>query len=162
MALLFITIKSYAPDLDDYQKELERKSLELKLEYEALMQDEFSEENLRRLLFLLNVVNLEYIIKQSKLETGHYTSSLFRNHNALFGMHYPRIRKTTSSGWVIADGGRKVAKYDSWQSSVMDFILYLEYWVAKGYPLDDYPKFLVDVHYCEKGSTYIDLLNRIK
>jgi len=107
---------------------------------------EFTEKNL--ILFIGFLELPKACIYQARIETANYTSNLFINHNNLFGMHLPYIRKSTANGYVNADNS-KVSTYVSWQQSVLDFRLYLEYWISKGYDISDYYDFLTKVGYCE-------------
>lgn len=161
ITLLVTTMNLYAPELTPSDKESKEliKSNERELEY--LMQAKFSEDNLRRLLILLEVEHVDMVMKQSKLESGHYRSRVFREGNNFMGMHLPRVRDTYASGYMIADRGRKVATYDTWQDGVLDYIAYIQYFTDIGYCIKDYTQFLIDANYCEKGSYYIELLNKI-
>lgn len=129
--------------------------------YNELMQSEFSEANLRELLFLLDVPDIDIIFCQARLETSNFTSKLFREENNLFGMHMPYTRDSYAYEYVIADRRSRVASYRSWQSSVLDLKCFIDYSVSKGYSTDDYYKFLVDVGYCE-GDDYVDILKSMK
>jgi hypothetical protein len=160
--MLIISLISFgtmsAPNLSEYdkeQKELNKSDIQ---ELEYLMTAEFSEYNLTRLLQLLKVDHYQEIVKQAKLETGWFKSKLFIYHNNCFGMHYPYIRDTYSDRHVVADNGAKVASYASWQSSVLDLLLYFEYYKDLGYDLNNYYEFLVDAGYCEKGKGYVKIL----
>lgn len=157
LILVLISLNSYAPELSKENKEARELNRENQRELERLMTAEFSEDNLRNLLILLNVDHVEIIINQAKIESGWYKSPLFKNHNSLFGMHYPLIRDSYAYEYTIADNGRKCASYRSWQSSVLDFILRIEYYKNLGFPTKDYYLFLEETNYCEK-DIYIDLL----
>lgn len=60
------------------------------------------------------------VFAQTLIETGHFTSDLLHAENNLFGMKYPRSRKTTSSG--KSNGG--YASYNEWVDSVEDYSLW--------------------------------------
>lgn len=60
------------------------------------------------------------VFAQSLIETGHFTSDLLHTENNLFGMKYPRSRKTTSSG--MSESG--YASYEKWSDSVKDYSLW--------------------------------------
>lgn len=60
------------------------------------------------------------VFAQSLIETGHFTSDLLHAENNLFGMKYPRSRKTTSSG--MSKSG--YASYEKWSDSVKDYSLW--------------------------------------
>lgn len=159
LTLLILTCFNslFAPNLSMYQEHCKQVTKERIVRLNQLMTIEFSEDNLRELLVLLDAPNLIIIIEQMRLETGRFTSPLFLNHNNLTGMHYPRVRDTYASGYTIADNGRKCSSYKSWQSSVLDFLLRIEYYENLGYSSNDYYSFLENTGYCEKDG-YADLL----
>ncbi len=146
-----------APNLSEYQTELKQENMMRITRLNELMVADFSPENLKELLILLKAPEPNIIFNQAKLESGWFKSRLFIYQNNLFGMHYPRTRDTYSDRYVIADNGARVASYGSWQSSVLDLLLYFEYYESRGYSTADYYSFLVKVGYCEK-SVYVNIL----
>ena len=149
-----------APNLSKYQRHCKEATKERIIRLNELMTAEFSENNLRELLVLLNAPSPNIIVKQSKLETGWYKSKLFIYQNNLFGMHFANRRDTYSDRYVIADNGSKVASYGSWQSSVLDLLLYFNYYDKLGYDLTNYYEFLVDAGYCE-NDRYINIIKNM-
>ena len=109
-----------------------------------IKQSEFSEKLLVELLSLYNVPYKRYIIKQAILETGNFTSVIFMESHNLLGMKHPRVRPTTSIGT-----NRGHASYLHWTDSVIDYLLWLEYFKNRGWDTDDYFQFLRDVGYAE-------------
>ena len=89
--------------------------------YEETMREVFIDNN-------ISPVMVDILIAQARHETGNFTSSLFVNHNNLWGMQHPRTRHTTSTGpLATADGGRKgYAHYESIEDSARDMVLYLK------------------------------------
>ena len=160
IVLLITSLNALAPELDAEQKDSKELIKQNQRDYNKLMSSDFSEDNLRELLKLLNVSHIDIVINQTRLETGWYSSNLFRNHNNLFGMGYANHRESYAYEYTIADNGRKVASYRSWQSSVLDFIEYLKYYESLGNPINDYYSFLEDVGYCEKDS-YVNILKKM-
>ena len=83
----------------------------------------FSPELFLQALYLY-VDNPEIVYRQAVVETGWFTSPVFRNLNNIFGMHYAYTRETTAIGWRWADyyNGRhhKISKYTHWSDSVKD------------------------------------------
>lgn len=156
--IVFVGFKSlYAPDLPEVTTKQKEANMERIIRLDELMSAEFSPGNLKALLFYLEAPHPEIIFNQMKLETGWFRSNVFKNFNNLMGMHYPRIRDSYSFEYGIADNGRKVAIYRSWQSSVLDMLLYIEYYESLGYDSSDYYQFLRDIGYCEK-DTYTNIL----
>lgn len=85
----------------------------------------------------LNIAHPEIVLAQAKIESGNFKSSLFLQHNNLFGMKLPRKRATVATGKTPSG----FAKYKSWQYSVIDYALYQTY-SAKNLTEEDYIKFL--------------------
>lgn len=72
----------------------------------------------------------EYIAALSSLETGSWTSNIYRENNNLFGMRCPQIRETTAVG--CKNG---FAVYESTSDSIEDF---LKWWFYNNIPMDAY------------------------
>lgn len=70
---------------------------------------------------------IPYIIAQSKLETGNFTSRLALEEKNLFGMGVPRKRKSLRIGEFLAPNGENFSVYKSWTDSVKDYVIYLDY-----------------------------------
>ena len=81
--------------------------------------NEFSEDKLIAKLKELNVKFPYIVLAQSKLETGNFTSKIFRENNNLFGMREAKQRITTAQGTE-----NNHAYYHSWQESVLDYAFY--------------------------------------
>jgi hypothetical protein len=101
----------------------ESKTIEQFTEPELIMiyekANEFSEAKLRKMLKDLNVKHADIVLAQAKLETGNFTSVVFRNNHNLFGMREARSRISTNRG---TDLGHAV--YKNWNESVIDYALY--------------------------------------
>ena len=157
IAILINFNSLFAPELSDEQEKVKQVTKANIIRLDELMNAEFSSDALRELLVLLGAPSPEIAYKQARLESGNFTSRVFKEGNNLFGMHFPRIRDSYAHEYMIADNGKKVAKYRSWQSSVLDLMLYFEYYESLGYDTSDYYQFLVDASYCE-GSQYVNIL----
>ena len=81
--------------------------------------NQFSEDKLIDKLKELNVKFPWIALAQSKLETGNYTSKIFRENNNLFGMREAKQRITTAQGTE-----NNHAFYYSWGESVLDYSFY--------------------------------------
>lgn len=90
----------------------------------------------------INIKHPELVLTQAVLESGHFTSDIFKENNNLFGMkkayHRPHVQTGVNRGH---------ATYDSWKMSIVDYALYQTY-VAKGMSLKDYQAF-IGKHYAE-------------
>lgn len=81
--------------------------------------DKFTPEKFRAYLDELNLPHADIVYAQSLLETGNFTSHIFKNNNNLFGMKVATIRPTTNIG---EESGHAVFKH--WRQSVIDYALY--------------------------------------
>jgi uncharacterized FlgJ-related protein len=79
----------------------------------------FSEDKLIDKLKELNVKFPYIVLAQSKLETGNYTSKIFKENNNLFGMREAKQRITTAVGTE-----HNHAYYHTWHESVLDYAFY--------------------------------------
>jgi hypothetical protein len=76
----------------------------------------FSKENLEKEINKQGIKYPDIVMAQAKIESGHFTSAIFKENNNLFGMKLPAQRKTTAIG-----KNRGHAKYETWQDSVKDY-----------------------------------------
>jgi hypothetical protein len=81
--------------------------------------NQFSEDKLIDKLKELNVKFPYIALAQAKLETGNFTSKVFREGNNLFGMREAKQRITTAKGTE-----NNHAYYYSWGESVLDYSFY--------------------------------------
>ena len=87
-----------------------------KIIYKEKEDDVFSEEKLKEYILELNLRYPDIILAQARLESGNYKSPAFKRQNNIFGMHVAAQRPT------LAKKGRgKLAHYDSWRDSVVDY-----------------------------------------
>ncbi|MGE5348286.1 MAG: glucosaminidase domain-containing protein [Actinomycetota bacterium] len=121
----------------------------------------FSEELLVKCLKLEGIKYQDVVLLQSRLETGYYTSDIFLNGNNLFGMKYPAFRPTVATG-VYKDH----ARYEHWSDSVIDYALWQQYYMSRGYLIGDgqdsdfYLVFLKSIPYAE-DKRYVSKLVRL-
>lgn len=78
--------------------------------------NEFSRDNLKAYILELNIRFPNIVLAQAEIETGHFTSNLFKENNNLFGMKVATKRPTTNKGEE-----RGHAYYDNWRESVLDY-----------------------------------------
>lgn len=81
--------------------------------------NKFSEDKLIEKLKELNVKFPHIVLAQSKLETGNFTSKVFKENNNLFGMREAKQRITTARGTE-----NNHAYYHTWYESVLDYSFY--------------------------------------
>lgn len=114
----------------------------------------FSEKALNNLLLKLKVKHIDIVLKQSKIETGHYKSQVFLENNNLFGMRQPENRITTAIGSNLNH-----AVYNTWQESVIDYAIYQSTYLKNM----DRKQYLLYLHnnYAE-NKNYVNLINQLK
>jgi len=92
----------------------------------------FSEDLLIKCLEYEGIRYQDVVLLQSRLETGYYTSDIFLNGNNLFGMRYPERRPTVATGVY-----KEHASYAHWSDSVIDYALWQEYYISRGYRIGE-------------------------
>ena len=99
----------------------------------------------------------DVVFAQAVLETGHFTSKLFRDSNNLFGMKVPSKRETLSVGKI--KGGYAV--FENWEKSVNDYLLWQDY-ILRNKNINSQKEYLklIDRIYAE-NEKYVLLLHRI-
>ena len=70
----------------------------------------------------LRVANQEVVFAQAKIESGNFSSDIWRENNNPFGMKLARSRPTTAIG-----ENRGHAVYKTWQDAVFDYCLWQLY-----------------------------------
>jgi uncharacterized FlgJ-related protein len=88
----------------------------------------------------MNVQHPDIVYAQAVLESGHFKSQLFIEHNNMFGMTVAKQRPTTA--FKISNS--VYAGYESWQHSIMDYA----YWQLR------YAHNLTKEQYFEKLKIY--------
>lgn len=86
----------------------------------------FSKENLIAYIDNINIKFPKIVYAQACIETGYFTSSIFKENNNLFGMKCARSRCYTHQGPF-----RGHAKYENWKMSVIDYALYQSAYLRK-------------------------------
>jgi uncharacterized FlgJ-related protein len=114
----------------------------------------FSEERMIQLARQIGIRYVDVMVAQSKIETAHYTSLVFKANKNLFGMKLPRIRETTAIGEQYNH-----ADYISWQQSVVDYKLWQDRVIHK---LNTKQKYLAYLHenYAE-NKQYVTLIKKM-
>jgi flagellum-specific peptidoglycan hydrolase FlgJ len=102
----------------------------------------FSPQNLQQEIVKQGIKYPDIVMAQAKIESGHFSSPIFKENNNLFGMKLPESRKTTAIG-----KNRGHAKYNTWQDSVKDYKLWQDQLGWSSLPKDVYLQKLSD-RYC--------------
>lgn len=103
-----------------------RTSTKTIVRYVPLSDDVFSPEALEKYLGELNIRHADIVYSQAKLESGNFSSKIFRENNNLFGMKMARQRATTATG-----ENRGHATYSSWRQSVDDYAMYYNKYLSR-------------------------------
>ena len=115
--------------------------VEVKESVPVIIGNEFNERNLKAYIELKGIKHPHIVYAQAVLETGNFTSKIFKKNNNLFGMRHVKtnkFRETTSIG-----SRYKHAIYKSWKSSVDDYLLWQQmYKVTPIETEEDYFKLL--------------------
>lgn len=108
-----------------------------KVVYSAVVDLPFSEDNFMIVMKRFGIRFPEIVLAQAKLETGSFSSKIFRENNNLFGMKVARTRL------CVAKGERRGhANYEHWTYSVMDYALYQSTYAKRVRTRDGYLRFL--------------------
>jgi hypothetical protein len=88
--------------------------------------NDFSEKALVSLMEELKIKYPEIALSQARLETGNFTSAIFKENHNLFGMKMAEIRPTSAIGI-----NRGHALYTDWKQSVIDYALFQSFIISK-------------------------------
>jgi len=114
----------------------------------------FSTANMLRLMNQIGIAYPDVVFAQARLETGNFTSKVFRENKNLFGMKLPRVRSTTAIGEQ-----NNHASYIRWQHSVADYKLWQDEVIKKYRTKRAYLRYL-SKHYAE-DKKYIHKLKQM-
>ena len=134
--------------MDKFEKEV----LILNLQKER---DKFTEEKLIDELKRLNVRYPHIVMAQSILETGHWSSRIFKSNHNLFGMKQANIRINTAKGTNLNH-----AYYENWQESLYDYAFYQCRYMSSARTEEEYFMAL-DASYAEVGGSYSKALKDV-
>lgn len=117
-------------------------------------QQEFSEELLILKIKELNLPYPHITLAQAKLETGNYSSNIFKENNNLFGMKEARVRINLAKGTQFGH-----AYYDHWEESILDYAFWYSSYARKCKSEKELYQ-LLDSQYAE-ANNYVKSLKRI-
>lgn len=123
---------------------------------ETIYTKKFTPELLREALFYAEVQNPAIVYRQAVLETGNFTSDLFKQGNNLLGMRLARVRPSCATA-IEYDYH---ATYSHWFDSVMDYKLLQDWYASKSYTFEDYYQFLGLIQYATDPN-YIEKLKSV-
>jgi len=113
--------------------------------------NDFSEDKLIDMLISLNIKFPHIVLAQAKLESGNYSSKIFRENHNLFGMKEARVRIHTSKGTQFNH-----AYYSHWKESVYDYAFYQCRYLSTLHTEKEYYSYL-SKSYAE-ANNYVDIL----
>ena len=87
---------------------------------------DFSEKALITLMKELKIKYPEVALSQARLETGNFTSAIFKENHNLFGMKMAELRPTSAIGI-----NRGHASYSNWKESVVDYALFQSFIISR-------------------------------
>ena len=113
--------------------------------------NDFSEDKLIDMLVSLNIKFPHIVLAQAKLESGNYSSKIFKENHNLFGMKEARVRIHTSKGTQFNH-----AYYSHWRESVYDYAFYQCRYLSTLHTEDEYYTYL-SKSYAE-ATNYVNIL----
>ena len=113
--------------------------------------NDFSEDKLIDILVSLNIKFPHIVLAQAKLESGNYSSKIFKENHNLFGMKEARVRIHTSKGTQFNH-----AYYSHWKESVYDYAFYQCRYLSTLHTEKEYYSYL-SKSYAE-ANNYVDIL----
>ena len=121
-----------------------------------LQESDFSEKALIVLMKELKIKYPEVALSQARLETGNFTSDIFKENHNLFGMKMAEKRPTSAIGV-----NRGHASYTNWKESVIDYALFQSFIIAKLQTVsrDSYRKHIQK--YYSETSDYLARIDRV-
>lgn len=121
---------------------------------EADKENEFSREKLKAYLLELNIKYPHIVLAQAEIETGHFTSTIFKENHNCFGLKQATRRPSTAQG---TDNNH--AYYKDWRESVQDYAMFQAAYLKDIHTENEYLQYLKQ-NYAE-DSTYIDKIKQI-
>ena len=110
-------------------------------------ENHFTPKNVYSYLLHLQIKSPEIVFRQILQETGHFSSRLCLEEFKLFGMQQVGVRKF-------------VTDIKHWKDSILDYKLWQDFYINKGWDLTDYYSFLILSEYSE-DKDYVNKLKRI-
>ena len=114
----------------------------------------FSTTNMLKIMNEVGIVYPDIVMAQAKIETGHFTSKVFKENHNLFGMKLPEQRNTTAIGEQ-----NNHASYTSWRQSVIDYKLWQDRVLTKVKSKRAYLKYLNKYYATDKK--YVTLIKQM-
>jgi hypothetical protein len=81
--------------------------------------NEFSRDKLREYILQLNIKYPHIVLAQAELESGGFSSTIFKENKNFFGMKCAKLRPTTNTG-----ENKGHACFNTWRDCVVDYAFY--------------------------------------
>ena len=134
--------------LSDFEKELLVVNLKNK--------NDFSEESMVEMLQDLNVKYPHIVLAQARIESGRYSSRIFKENHNLFGMKQANRRINTAEGTQYGH-----AFYQTWRESVYDYAFYQSRYLASATSEEEY-YYIIGKSYAEDPNYITKLKNEVQ
>jgi uncharacterized FlgJ-related protein len=121
-----------------------------------LKHNEFTKDKLIDKIQKLNFRFPHIVYAQAILETGNFTSAVFKENNNMFGMREAKVRITVSSGTNLNH-----AYYNNWEESLEDYAYYYSTYLSKIKTEEEFFTYLSQ-NYAESGDYVKNLKNVIE
>ena len=118
--------------------------------------EEFSKDALWCYILEKGILHPEIAFAQAVLETGNFTSRIFRENNNLFGMKLAKVRPTVATGERF-----KHATYCHWTDSVNDYLLWQQMWQKTPIDTEHHYYSLLDRLYAE-DNRYVETVKLVR
>lgn len=134
--------------LSDFEKEVLIVNLKNK--------NDFSEESFIEMLQDLNVKYPYIVLAQARIESGHYSSRIFKENHNLFGMKQANRRINTAEGTQYGH-----AFYQTWRESVYDYAFYQSRYLSSATTEEEY-YYIIGKSYAEDPKYISKLKNEVQ
>ena len=134
--------------LSDFEKEVLIVNLKNK--------NDFSEESFIEMLQDLNVKYPYIVLAQARIESGHYSSIIFKENHNLFGMKQANRRINTAEGTQYGH-----AFYQTWRESVYDYAFYQSRYLSSATTEEEY-YYIIGKSYAEDPKYISKLKNDVQ
>lgn len=133
-----------------------KKETIIKIEENLEEKNEISHKNLYNAIVESGIKFPEIVFIQAIIESGNFESRLFKNHNNLFGMRFPRVRETTATG----KNKRGYARYKNWDDSVLDYYFWQSFFLRKkgASNKEEYLDLLDDIY--AEDESYVSVIKK--
>lgn len=99
------------------------KAQEKQLQSETTIENSITKQNLYEQIINYGIKFPDVVFAQAVLESGQFTSKLFKSANNLFGMRIPTKRESSANGQTKSG----YSSYEDWVFSVYDYSLWQNY-----------------------------------